>query len=501
MLRTTLSICALFGSLILVSKWLHESNQPATPALLPMPTGEPAIPARSADRTGKQPAKLVRDAAIQRIGYEEDEDLSAVLDELRRDLRITEEAAFDPFADPVLDSRRIERGEDEAPSEESDATEADPGIEATDSTKPGEGAENADDAKPVETESAETRPAKPVEPEIAMTSELLELRDKIRRCLAHYYFRPENVATRSPWGCMHWMIAYGVDSELITTDRKVNAIGYLCFNGTCNGQRLFQAPGGKIHAPIGPGMQGHPGQFLAMLAQSRVKSDFPMRIDGQDFTVADLIDYEKRTCKPGIELTFKLLALSHYLKSDETWKSDDGQDWDIQRLIKEELKQPINGAACGGTHRMMGFSYAARKREQRGEPMEGQWKRAQKFVDDYHEYTFKLQNADGSFSTEWFVRRAEHGDLARRVQTTGHTAEWLSYSLSKPQLVEPRMIHSMDYLTTALAENPNEKWSIGPLGHALHALAIYDERVFGGKPGQRAEQLAEVRRTEFRVER
>ena len=27
-------------------------------------------------------------------------------------------------------------------------------------------------------------------------------------------------------------------------------------------------------------------------------------------------------------------------------------------------------AACGGTHRMMGFSYAVRKREQRGEPIQ-----------------------------------------------------------------------------------------------------------------------------------
>jgi hypothetical protein len=63
------------------------------------------------------------------------------------------------------------------------------------------------------------------------------------------------------------------------------------------------------------------------------------------------------------------------------------------------------------------------------------------------------------------------------------------------------MTKSVDYLTTALVENPHEKWSIGPLGHALHALAIYDERVFGGQPGRRAEQLAEVRRSGARVER
>jgi hypothetical protein len=31
----------------------------------------------------------------------------------------------------------------------------------------------------------------------------------------------------------------------------------------------------------------------------------------------------------------------------------------------------------------------------------------------------------------------------------------------------------------------------GPKGHALRALALYDERVFHGSPGQRKEYLAD----------
>ena len=54
--------------------------------------------------------------------------------------------------------------------------------------------------------------------EVAEPPELLELRSRLRECLAYYYFRPENVAIRSPWGAMHAMIAYGVDSELIAGD-------------------------------------------------------------------------------------------------------------------------------------------------------------------------------------------------------------------------------------------------------------------------------------------
>ena len=68
----------------------------------------------------------------------------------------------------------------------------------------------------------------------------------------------------------------------------------------------------------------------------------------------------------------KLIGLVHYLPPDTTWKNNMGQTFDIPRLIREELKQPIVGAACGGTHRLMGFSYAVQKRKKQGLPITGQ---------------------------------------------------------------------------------------------------------------------------------
>jgi hypothetical protein len=238
-----------------------------------------------------------------------------------------------------------------------------------------------------------------------------------------------------------------------------------------------------------------------MLAQSRVKTDFPLQVEGKKLTVADLIQYEKETCRAQTELTFKLISFMHYLKSDDKWKTLDGQDWDIPRVIKEELAQPIVGAACGGTHRMTGLSYAVRRREQRGEAFTGQWQRAKKFVEDFHDYTFRLQNPDGSFSTDWFAGRADNGPPTRRLETTGHITEWLAFSLNKEQLVEPRMIKSTQYLANLLIEHRDEKWGIGPLGHGLHALALYDERIFGGQPGSRALELAEVKKSKKTTER
>jgi hypothetical protein len=361
-------------------------------------------------------------------------------------------------------------------------------------TGPRDSAGNAEpqlDLKSVPRRPGETGPSSDgalVTPtELPLNVETMARRDRIRRCLNLYYQDPVSVNDHSPWGIMHVLISYGVDTEIFVGERKVNAIGWLCFNGACRGQRLMYVEDGKLRVRIGPGVQGHPGQFLAMLAQSRVRPDYPIRVDGREFTVADLIESEKETCRAKTELTFKLIALSHYLKTDATWKNDLGEDWSIQRLIKEELAQPVIGAACGGTHRMTGFSYAVNKRLKMEESFEGQWGRAKKFVEDYHDYLFKLQNPDGSFSTNWFAGRGDWGEAPRRVETTGHMLEWLVCSLPKEQLDDPRVLQAVDFLTRTLIEGKQQrrKFEVGPRGHALHGLAIYNERRFGDKPGSR----------------
>jgi hypothetical protein len=126
----------------------------------------------------------------------------------------------------------------------------------------------------------------------------------------------------------------------------------------------------------------------------------------------------------------------------------------------------------------MGFAYAVRNRKKQNRPIEGQWLRAEKYLDDYHKYTFALQNPDGSFSTEWFRRREAKDDINRRIQTTGHILEWIVYSLPEKQLDDPRTLKAVNYLTGILLAEPKREWEIGPLGHAIHALAIYDHRRF-----------------------
>ena len=342
----------------------------------------------------------------------------------------------------------------------------------------------------VEAAGQQLPPPLPSPSQPPLSPPLQALQGKIRRTLSYYYQRPPRVAEQSPWSVMHSLVAFGIDTELDAGDRHVNAVGWLCWNQPARGIRLLEIQNSLPAPRQGPGLEGHQGQLLAMLAQSRVRADYGIKVAGQDFTVADLVRHEQRGCRSGQELTFKLMGLSHYLPSDSRWNNDRGESWTIQKLIKLELGQPVNGAACGGSHRLMGLSYAVEKRKQRQEPIHGEWEKAAGYLQQYHRYTFTLQNPDGSFSTSWFVGRGQSADLTERLRTSGHVLEWLAFSLPADQLEDPRMLRSVDYLVDLLWDGRGRDWPVGPLGHALHSLVIYDQRALGGIPGQPAKELA-----------
>jgi hypothetical protein len=129
---------------------------------------------------------------------------------------------------------------------------------------------------------------------------------------------------------------------------------------------------------------------------------------------------------------------------------------------------------------LFGITYAYKTREKEGKPLDGEFLRAKSYIASYQRYAMSLQNPDGSFSTEWFARRDNRPDVDRKIQTSGHILEWLILSLPEEQLRSPAMVKSLDFVATSLANEPNRSWSIGPMGHSLHALLMYDERVFQG---------------------
>jgi hypothetical protein len=318
-------------------------------------------------------------------------------------------------------------------------------------------------------------------PDDSPESDTDALKKKVRTALGVYYRRHLNTRDHTPWEVFHQIIAFGPETLVRKggpQGEKVDAVRWLCDNKPSHGMQLMHLERGKMALRRAKGVQGHYGQFLAILAQRDIPRDYPIEIEGRKFTVEDLIRTEQRTCRAGEELTFKLMAFMHYLEPGAKWKNDRGETWTIERVLRDEVGSPIRGAACGGTHRLMGISYAVNRRKELDQPIDGEYLRADKYLRDYHRYAFSLQNEDGSFSTEWFAGRGNRDIKDRKLQTTGHITEWLAYSVPEEHLSDPRMAKAIDFLATLLLEDRRAEWKIGPMCHALHALALYDERVY-----------------------
>lgn len=340
---------------------------------------------------------------------------------------------------------------------------------------------------PVRVTAASSNPyasKKPIGSLPPKSARLERLRVRIAQTLATYQRRPMNTSHHSPWEIMHGFVGFGIPTKIRVGGPRgelVNAIGWMNSGGRCRGQVMLTLRDERPHALYGVGLQGHSAQYLAILAQCRVSAKSPLLLGGKNFTVADLIEDEKLNCRSGTELTFALIGLAHYLPTDAVWRSSDGEMWSLERLMQEEIRQPIRTAPCGGTHRLFSLAYGCQRRLKATGRLDGVYQRANTYVREYQYLTLRrLQNRDGSFSTEWFKYPDNRDDdIDRKVQTTGHILEWLVASLDQEKLYENRIIAAAEFIATALAREPGRNWKDGPLGHALHALSIYQERVWG----------------------
>lgn len=326
-----------------------------------------------------------------------------------------------------------------------------------------------------------------------LTAETTKLGERVREARELYQQRIPNTKDHTHHDVLQHILGYGVAAELrieSSTPKVVNAIAYECYNNLCRGEELLFMERNAVAARKAARAQTHYGQYLAVLAQSGVALDYPLKVKGKTFTVADLVETEKRDCESNMELSFKLLALSYYVgDSDETWRNGTGQDWNLERLIREEIAAPVvDEESFGGTQRLLALSAAVRRRQGEGKPLDGQFGRAAKYVSDFHRYTLTLQNTDGSFSTEFFKKKSAEGDAQRKLTTTGMVLEWLVFSLDRRDLDHPLIVRGMNCLTDLLLKNPEKEWDAAALGHALHALRVYEERFLAPAPGAAANQ-------------
>lgn len=307
-------------------------------------------------------------------------------------------------------------------------------------------------------------------------TELLQQIDAGVKVTARRYL---NTSQHSHWQVFHGLLALsdqmqlhdgGPDGEL------VNALDYVCGGGRMRNQPLFVSSPGGLTVASGRGVQGHPDQFLGYMAQCGLPIDTTIMADGQPQRLADLLVALQQNCRLNQEASWTLVALTHYLPEVKEWTNRYGEKITFEDLLAREASASINGAACGGCHRLMGLAYAVKSRQARGLAIVGPWKEAQERLIEHERLARQYQNSDGTLSTRFFRGPGQSTKLTPVLTSTGHTLEWLAYWLPPERLREAWVERATYKLASLLADSAKESITCGALYHATHAVVLVRQR-------------------------
>ena len=292
------------------------------------------------------------------------------------------------------------------------------------------------------------------------------------------------------WQVVHGILAFGDALPLASADGPTKALPYLLAGGGLTGWRVRSGDHGLL-AIIDEGSttgQGHPDQWMGYLSHcgsGGLPIDTPIEVAGRTYTLRDLLTQAQADVRPGREATWTLMALSRWLPSDAEWTAGDGRRWTVEDVVRMEARADVEGAACGGAHRLyaLASALAARRRSLgtsgQGTAPTGGWAEAQTRVEEHVELARAYQQADGGFSVHFFERPGTSADVFARLGATGHLFEFLVAALDDERLAEPWVTRAATRLVTLLEQTSDVDVECGALYHASHGVLLYRQRLCG----------------------
>jgi hypothetical protein len=292
------------------------------------------------------------------------------------------------------------------------------------------------------------------------------------------------LATNSFWTIFHGILGTGPEATLLDpmTQQRVNAIDYICKGGEIRGLSFLPTADG-LDVQTGPQFvgQGHQDQFIAEMAQWGMTLDRKFRVLGKDYTFAEFVNHARMRTRVSAqqELSWAILIIAQFYSTDHEWTNRAGDKLRFEDVVRYELNQSVEEAACGGTHRLFGLTWAYHQHRQRGGEKTGVWNDVAVKIEKYKKLARKYQNGDGSFSTRYLAGPANVQDPQVRIGTTGHVLEWLALALTDEELREPWVQDAASALSLMILDSSGRPIDGGSLYHAAHGLHIYHARMFG----------------------
>jgi hypothetical protein len=308
------------------------------------------------------------------------------------------------------------------------------------------------------------------------------LRQRVKAAITNVRNRSLST-TNGFWTVFHGILGLGPGVQLTNpeTKRKVNALDYVCDGGDLRGIQFKATPVGvEVVSTLDGQGQGHQDQFISEMSQWSMPANRRMVVAGNERTFQDFINQSLARARTNAnqELSWTITIVARYFGTNHSWTNWFNDKLNMEDVVRYELNAPVETAACGGTHRLFGLSWAYHIHLQNGGKIEGVWARVPEHTARYRDLARQYQNSDGSLSTNFFRSRGNAPDKNVRINTTGHIVEWLALALNDQELRQQWVQDAVNALSLMILDLQADPIDSGSMYHAVHGLQIYYARVF-----------------------
>lgn len=338
--------------------------------------------------------------------------------------------------------------------------------------------------------------------------QMISLRKSIRSTLTLNARRAVTTQHNTPGDVLTMALPYGADAKVYQPSASANSrdksaakgtyiysIGTLCWNYPCSGKTLLRSDGKRVFARVGSGFQKRPAELLALLAMSNIMPNYELKVDGGEFTIGHLIASEKAAVSKGTNLSMALVGLAFYGEAEEKWKNEMGETWNFERMVTEELNRSIDQGSCDVTDWLLGLTAAVKLYEEEGKALKGPIALARKQLGTYQDFVLSVQNENFLWHPKFFLFKGSSPDAYETLYSSGHILRWLLLSLPESELNKPRILRAVASLASTVNRIPSNvatgsltERQIEGLAVSLHALSIYNQRVFGDEEEEQKQE-------------
>src|SRR5262245_24926315 len=217
---------------------------------------------------------------------------------------------------------------------------------------------------------AEARKAPPgVQPGLVPPRQLPEPSDPVQKRieLALQQARERDLTTKHGfWTVFHAILGLGPSANIVDASdgKRYNALDYISKGGFVRRMDFLPTPfgidvEGNMRARRETFVsQGHQDQFIAEMAQWDMPRDFKFLVNDKVYTFDDFVRHAEkraRTVKDANEkqeLTWTIVVLAQYRGTGYEWTNERGEKLKFEDVVRYELGEDVENAACGGTHRL-----------------------------------------------------------------------------------------------------------------------------------------------------